>query len=61
MAEPDPAHRLAIRGWRLLSNGMGGLDWAGLPTVIALLGIDDPEPFIHQLMVLKTHRPPEQP
>jgi hypothetical protein len=22
---------MAIRAWRLLSNGMGGMDWAGLP------------------------------
>lgn len=41
----------------MLSNGMGGLDWAGLPLVAELLGIDDLEAFIRQLMTIKTHRP----
>ena len=48
---------LAIRAWNLLSNGHGGLDWAGLPVVCEHLGIDDPTSLIDRLQVIKTHRP----
>lgn len=34
---------------------MGGIDWSGLPIVVALLGIDDPERLMHQLLVIKGH------
>lgn len=34
---------------------MGGLDWTALPIVCELLGIEDPEPFIHQLVTLREH------
>lgn len=34
---------------------MGGLDWAALPTVLDMLGIDDPETIIHQLIALRDH------
>ncbi len=50
---------LALRTWNLLSNGMGGIDWAGLPLVVALLGITDIEGLLHRLQVIKTHRPPQ--
>ena len=53
------ADAAAIRGWNLLANGMGGLDWAGLPLVVALLGVDDVEAFVDRLLVIKTHKPPE--
>lgn len=41
----------------MLSTGHGSIDWAGLPTVAALLGIDDLEVFIRRLMVIKHHTP----
>lgn len=41
----------------MLSNGMGGLDWAGLPTVAALLGIEDLDAFVRHLVTIKTYRP----
>lgn len=50
-----------MRAWRMLANGMGGLDWAGLPFVVELLGIDDVEAFVHQLMTIKAWRPDENP
>lgn len=50
---------MAIRGWNLLSNGMGGIDWAGLPLVVALLGVQEVEPFVDRLLVIKTHKPPK--
>jgi len=34
---------------------MGGLDWTALPTVLDMLGIDDPEPLIHELIALRDH------
>lgn len=36
---------------------MGGIDWAGLPTVVALLGIADVEALIEDLQTIKQHRP----
>lgn len=49
---------LAMRTWNMLANGMGGLDWAGLPLAVALLGITDVEGLLHRLQVIKQHRPP---
>lgn len=43
---------------------MGGLDWAALPTVVELLGIEDLEPFITQLVAIRDWQrdnPPETP
>lgn len=49
---------LAMRTWNMLANGMGGLDWAGLPLAVALLGITDVEGLLHRLQVIKQHKPP---
>lgn len=40
---------LAIRAWNLL----GGIDWAGLPLVAEILGYDDIELLITQLVVIR--------
>ncbi len=40
----------------LLSNGMGGLDWAGLPFVCGALGVRDVEGLLQRLTVIKLHR-----
>jgi len=42
---------VAVRAWNL----MGGLDWAALPIVLEMLGVEDPEPVIHQLILLRDH------
>lgn len=47
-----------MQAYNLLSNGMGGLDWAGLPIVAAYLGISRVEPLLHALAVIKAHKPP---
>lgn len=47
----------ASRAYALLANGMGGLDWAGLPLVAEMLGVTDIEMFVHRLSVIKLHRP----
>ena len=42
-----------------LANGMGGIDWTGLPLLASLYGVQDVEGLIDRLIVIKTHRPPE--
>lgn len=42
-----------------MHNGHGGLDWSGLDTVVALLGIDDIETLINNLLTIKLHKPPD--
>ena len=36
--DADSLQRLHIQAWALLKNGMGGLDWAGLPYAVEHLG-----------------------
>jgi hypothetical protein len=36
---------------------MGGIDYAGLPLVAALLGFGDVERLLQQLLVIKAHKP----
>lgn len=44
----------------MLANGMGGIDWAGLPLACAVHGVQqDIEALIHRLTVIKTHKPPK--
>lgn len=49
---------MAARARNLLQNGMGGIDWSGLPLVCAYLGVTQIEPFIDALQVLLTYEPP---
>lgn len=39
---------------------MGGLDWAGLPVVVELLGVEDIEALLLRLATIKHHSPPEE-
>lgn len=57
--QKDPLHNLAIKAWNLLGNGMGGVDWAGFPYVVELLGVQDPEQLMGHLLHIKAYRPPE--
>jgi hypothetical protein len=41
----------------MLNNGMGGVDWAGLPYACAFFGVRDVEGLMHRLYVIKTHDP----
>jgi hypothetical protein len=45
--------------YSLLANGMGGVDWAGLPLVVGFLGIKDMEGLMHRISVIKLHRAPK--
>jgi hypothetical protein len=38
---------------------MGGFDWAGLPLVVALLGVQDVEALLNDLNTIKLHRKPD--
>lgn len=49
---------LAVRAFNMLANGNGGIDWAGLPTVAALLGLDDIATLVHRLMTIKNRPRP---
>ena len=43
-----------------LSNGRGGLDWAGLPLMVMKFGVEDVGDLIERLTIIKLHRPPEE-
>jgi hypothetical protein len=43
----------------MLSNGMGGIDWNGLPLAVACFGVDDLEALIDDLTVIKNHTKPD--
>lgn len=57
--EQNPEHTLVIQAWNMVSDGTGSVDWAGVPIVAAMLGIEDLETFIRRLMTIKHHRPGE--
>jgi hypothetical protein len=57
----DPLHLQAITAWNLLANGMGGLDWSGLPIVCEYLGVHDPEALIDRLAVIRQHQRERKP
>lgn len=43
---------LAIRAW----NIMGGIDWTGLSVVAEMLGIDDVDVLVAQLVAIREHQ-----
>jgi len=49
-----------MRAYAMLANGMGGLDWSGLPIALAALGVPDEgiEPLVDALVTIKLHKPP---
>ena len=48
---------MAIKVWNALSTPQGGIDWAGLELITALLGIEDIEALVNRLLIIKTHTP----
>lgn len=50
---------IAIRIFNALQNGMGGVDWAGLPWMADLYGVEDLDDITERLIVIKTHEPPK--
>lgn len=47
--QPPAEAELAIAAWNML----GGLDWAGLPHVAEMLGIEDLEMLVTQLVAIR--------
>lgn len=67
-AELLSQNALAIKAWNFLSNGMGGVDTAGLPFVCEWLGVEDPELLAEALLCIRLHgakksddNPPDEP
>lgn len=52
---------MALRIFNALANGTGGLYWDALPLFAALHAVQDLEPLIDRLLVIKTHKPPTTP
>lgn len=48
---------IAFGVYAMLANGMGGLDWSGLPIAAAYFGASDVEALVERLMVIKLHKP----
>jgi hypothetical protein len=48
--EPPPdGAKFAVEAWNL----MGGMDWEALPVVCAMIGVEDPEILIRQLVMIR--------
>jgi len=54
-AKPPDDVELVVAAWNL----MGGLDWAALPIVVEVLGVNDIERLIRQLVILREHQKAE--
>lgn len=39
---------------------MGGIDWAALPIVVEMLGIEDVDRLVRQLATIREHRKQEE-
>jgi hypothetical protein len=46
--------------FNLLADGMGGMNWSGLPLICGWLGLTDVEGLMQRLAVIKLHRKPEK-
>lgn len=40
-----------------MSNGMGGIDWAGLDYIAEFLGVSDIEALTDALLCIRLHKP----
>lgn len=45
--------------WNFLANGMGGVNWAGLPLAVEFFGVRDVEALIAAMLVIKAHKAPK--
>lgn len=44
----------------MLKTGAGGIDWSGLPLLVAWLGIADLDGLLDRLCVILVHRPQKE-
>mgnify|MGYP001220188524 FL=1 len=56
MPQAGAEDRLAFSVFNALANGMGGIDWSGLPMVCGWLGVEDMEGLMQRLTLIKAHR-----
>jgi len=42
--------------YRLLANGMGGVDWSGLPLLAGFMGVTDIEGLMQRLVAIRMHQ-----
>lgn len=43
--------------YRLLANGMGGIDWGGLPLLAGWMGVTDIDGLMQRLVAIRMHQP----
>lgn len=43
-----------------MANGMGGVDWSGLPLLCGWLGVQDPESLMQRLVMIRMYRKPSE-
>lgn len=58
MASPGEVQATLV--WNMLSDGQGGIDWAGLPYACAHYGVQDVQGLMDRLIVIKAWRKPEE-
>lgn len=46
--------------YRLMANGMGGVDWSGLPFLCGWLGLQDVEAVMQRLVMIRMYRKPSE-
>ena len=49
----------ALLVFRMLANGMGGLDWSGLELAVEKYEVDNVEDLIDRLIAIKTWKRPD--
>jgi hypothetical protein len=57
--EISPLQYMHVQAFELLRNGMGGIDWAGLPYVVEHLGLEDVPALIDAVHTIKKFNPPK--
>ena len=46
--------------YRLMANGAGGIDWAGLPLLAGWMGVQDVDGLMQRLVAIRMHRPAKE-
>jgi hypothetical protein len=46
--------------YRLLANGMGGVNWEGLPLWCGYLGVQDVDGLMQRLVAIRMHAPKKE-
>jgi hypothetical protein len=60
LQQPAADEATAIAVFHALKTGQGGIDWAGLPTMLEWFGVSDVAGLLQRLIVIKTYRKPAE-